>query len=298
MSTPWRQHMRALAKGADEEHPPLFAPVIFGAAAQIEALEVSQILTDATQLSKCLAGTRQLLDMNTIYVSVPSGAQAEALGAKLNYDHWPPRVTQGPGAAAQDKDENTLLSHPRIAASIETCRRLANTQADDIILIAGLTGPAALIRELTQSVEVSDKEDLYEHCGALLLALVRTLGEVGVHAIWFQETDFPTDAEDENEIWRDTLSPILNVAKFHKLPVLLNFTGAQPDAIDAWPNGCIACARLQDETKTPGCTISPDCCQWQPLAQMSNRRVILTAGELDANTKLADLHSHITRLTR
>lgn len=297
----WKQCLQALGKdpaSAGYEGPPLFAPMIFAAASQIEASAPAEMACDATRLGKCLESTRSLLDLQVIYTAVPAAAEAQALGAETDGVNWPPKVLRGPGELVLQKDPGSILRGERIAVCIETTRRLA--QAGDAVLIASITGPATLVSQLIENAAVDDIEDIYDHAGAALLALVRTLGEVGINAIHLQEVQCPLDENDENEIWRDTLAPITNVAKFHKLPVFMSFTGTHLN-LNQWPPQIVPCPSEEqhnEHNNTHGCTLNADASAWPQLPQGQGLAIVLTEQEIDPGTKLAVLREHISKLMR
>lgn len=267
MSEPWRKHLAALGKDASARpaSKPLFAPVIFSAAAQIEAVDARDMLEDATLLGKCLNGTRQLLNLDCLYVCAPSEAEAEAA-----------------------KSDNPA-AQPRLAAGIEVCQRLSDTEGDRLALLAGLTGPAALATRLMAGQDVDDIEDYYEQASAGLLALVKALGEAGCSGIWFQENAAPGDADDEREIWEDSLTPIVNVARFHKLPVFVSFTEHEPDEC---PAGVIVCASGGGDSAAG--LLPADWNTWNELP--GDCQIVLTPAEVDPAAKLADLREQIGRM--
>lgn len=295
----WKHYLQAVGKNpaaAAPEAPALFAPMIFAAAGQIEAIEPFEMARDATRLAKCLESARRLLELHSIYTAVPAAAEAQALGADIDAASWPPKVVQGPGDYVLDTDPESLLQGERVAVSIETTQRLA--QAGDAVLIAAITGPAALVSQLVQGAAVDDVEDIYEHAGAALVAFVKALGEAGVHAITLQENECPPDEDEENEIWRETLAPIINVAKFHKLPVFMGFIGAGPEA-SPWPEQIVPClpaGRHSEYEGLHGCTLSPYPSAWPPRPQGKNLAIVLTQQEVDPNIKPADLNEHIRAL--
>ena len=65
MSSPesWRRRLSGIARGIVKSHPPLFAPLLYGVASQIEALPPGDVVTDPTRLGKCLVELRRAVGL-------------------------------------------------------------------------------------------------------------------------------------------------------------------------------------------------------------------------------------------
>ena len=87
----WRQRMQDLSRNSGRAHPPLFAPLIFAVAAQIEALEPQKMAQNGTKLRKNILGLCRALRLDTVTCSAPSGMEAEALGVGMDGSDWPPK---------------------------------------------------------------------------------------------------------------------------------------------------------------------------------------------------------------
>lgn len=286
-----REQLAALARGAVTGEA-LFAPLIFGAAAQIEALAPVDMAADPTRLGKGLGETRRVLGLSTTYVAVPAAAEAESLGATVDIAQWPPQVTSSPGMAALEVGaEDAIANSPRLQASLETARRMATTESQDVALIAALTGPATLVRQLVPGATGDDQEDAYDCAGGFLVALLRGFGEAGVHALLLQEAVPVPAGQEENEIWREALAPLANIARFYKIPALLGFTdGNEPDA-NGWPSELIVCPPAANATafagQAHGVCLPANPAAWQQ--RPADASIVITSAEVAADSPISEL---------
>lgn len=290
MSTPtisWRRRLSELGRGIGKPHAPLFAPLLYGVAAQIEALPPAEVTSDPTRLGKCLTELRRVTGTAPFVVAAPSAMEAEALGAAVDRDTWPPQVS-GPASEGvierSEFDEVWALSEA-LAASLETCKRLAATQQHEPVLLAALTGPASLLYELLGNGPPSAAA--YEFAGRALSALSRQFAQSGASAILLCERVPLADVA----AWSGALNTIANIARFHRIPALLAFDdGVSPSD---WPPATIACPQIGHDTasgKPHGATASPVLATWSELVgRTGTARVIVTAHEVDADTSIESL---------
>ena len=123
----WRRRLQELARNVGKPHAPLFAPLLFGVAAQIEALAVSEMVCNPTRLRKNFSELRRMLGLPAVACAVPSLIELDALGGPVNADIWPPRLVAGVDfvLSGSDLDPGALLSSARLAVSIEVVRQFA-----------------------------------------------------------------------------------------------------------------------------------------------------------------------------
>jgi acetophenone carboxylase len=210
--------MQDLARGAGRDHAPLFAPLLFGVAAQIEAIAPEAMAEDATRLRKNVGELQRMLGTEAVFCSAPGEAEAMVLSQ--------------PG---QEISPGMLLAHPRIAASLEAAKRWQADSGEPVI-VAALTGPATLAARLRERGVAADDETLFEHVGRGLAGLARLFCEAGVHVLQWHEAAPPGEAQSGH--WVGALSTAGNVARFHRVPPVLVVQGAAPPS---WPPQAIAC---------------------------------------------------------
>lgn len=283
----WRRRLSELGRGLGKPHAPLFAPLLYGVAAQIEALAPAEVTADPTRLGKCLVELRRVLGTAPLVVAAPSSMEAEALGAEVDRAVWPPRVTAaaGPGVIELVDFEALWSRSEALAASLETCSRLAQTQTGEPVLLAALTGPASLLAGLL-GTGTAPASEAYEFAGRALSALARQFAQSGASAILLCEREPPGDAS----AWSAALGTIANIARFHRIPALLAFEGAQPAA---WPSTTIACPSPAHEAACAaphGLTAPADHSAWAALpGATGSARIVVTAREVAADADLEEL---------
>lgn len=288
MSPPWRRRLSELGRGIGKPHAPLFAPLLYGVASQIEALPPAEVTADPTRLGKCLVELRRATGVAPYVVAAPTAMEAEALGAEVDREKWPPRLkaTVGSDVIGRSEFDDAWPQSEALAASLETCKRLAATQKDEPVLLAALTGPASLLLELLGS-DVSAGAAEYEFAGRALSALSRLFAQSGVSAILLCERVAPA----ETGAWVAALNTIGNIARFHRIPALLAFDEAA--APTPFPAATVACPRIGQDAGTdkPHARVVPiDLATWAGLpGNTGDARAIFTAREVDPQTSIEAL---------
>lgn len=281
MSPPvdWRRRLSELGRNVGKPHAPLFAPLLYGVSAQIEALPPAEVTADPTRLGKCLVELRRVLGTTPLTVAAPTAMEAEALGATVNRQTWPPRV-EAPAAdavIAMTEFDDVWSRSEALSASIETCKRLSATQSGEPVLLAALTGPASLLAQLLAG---SANAEAHEFAGRALSALSRQFAQAGASGLLICEHVAPADAD----AWSAALNTIANIARFHRIPALLAY--GEDLAAPAWPASVVACpAQAADGgARAHGLCTSPDPAAWAELPErIGAARVVVTAREIVAD---------------
>ncbi|MBI5920041.1 MAG: hypothetical protein HY847_00170 [Betaproteobacteria bacterium] len=290
----WRRRMQELARNAGKPHAPMFAPLLFAVAAQIEALPVPEMVGNATRLRKNLSELRRMLGLPAVFCAAPSLIELEALGVPVNAAVWPPQAV--PGAtfdpAAASLEPEALLDSPRFAAAVDVVRQFAADSAEPVIAVA-LTGPATLAAQLRLLNAAGDDETLYEFIGRLLAVLLRLYAEAGANLIQLHESQLPGAAE---EYWKGALGTAGNVARFHRIPPVLVYS--EDLATPVWPMQAvpaIAGDKPPPRAHAYAWASAPE--RWQALpGGQKNERVVTTATEVPADFPLAELLGQVKRV--
>jgi len=292
----WRQRMQDLSRNSGRAHTPLFAPLIFAVAAQIEALEPQKMAQNGTKLRKNILELCRALRLDTVTCSAPSGMEAEALGVGMDDSVWPPKPV---GALVRpdfdDFDEAAFIASPRVAASLDATRQFA-AEVVDLVIVAAVTGPATLITQLRTAGWTIDDETAFEIAGRVLATFARHYAEAGAHVIQWHEEQVPDDSH--LELWGSALSTGGNIARFHRVPTLLIVDGVAPQV---WPPQVIACPTMDQQ---PGAMPRPHGSAWpaDPDAwpdwstDFENERLVTTVCEIPASTEIATLTAAVERL--
>jgi acetophenone carboxylase len=288
-NVPWRRRLSELGRGVGKPHAPLFAPLLYGVASQIEALPPAEVTADPTRLGTCLAALRRATGTAPFVVAAPTGMEAEALGAVVDRQTtWPPQVTAGAGDGVielADFDDVWARSEA-LAASLETCKRLSATQQNEPVLLAALTGPASLLSELLGGG--APAAAAYEFAGRALSALSRQFAQSGASAILLCERVPPADVA----AWTAALNTIANIARFHRIPALLAFdAGLSPTE---WPSATVACPSIGQQgvvrEKPQAPVVAPHPAAWADLpGTTGTARAVFTARDVDAGTSIEAL---------
>ena len=85
-----RRRLRGLVKRNKPPDSPLFVPLAFALAAQIDALPLDVFLRDPTQLSKGLSSLHQALATDGVVTFSDATAIAQSLGAGVAAAGYPP----------------------------------------------------------------------------------------------------------------------------------------------------------------------------------------------------------------
>ncbi|MBI5277713.1 MAG: hypothetical protein HY854_14770 [Burkholderiales bacterium] len=267
----WRRRMQDLARGAGRDHAPLFAPLLFGVAAQIEAIAPEAMAEDATRMRKNVGELQRMLSTDAVFCSAPGEAEAMVLSQH-----------------GQEISPGMLAAHPRIAASLEAAKRWQADSGEPVV-VAALTGPATLAARLRARGVAADDETLFEHVGRGLAGLARLFCEAGVHVLQWHEAALPGEAQSEH--WRAALSTVGNVARFHRVPPVLVVQGAAPPS---WPLQAVACP-THDQQPAPlprphGRAWDSDPAAWPLLPDdTAAERLVTTVGEVPADADLQTL---------
>lgn len=292
--------MQDFSRNVGKPHDPLFAPLLFGVAAQIEAIGVPEMVRDGTRLRKNATDLRRMLGLSAVACAVPSLMELEALGVPVDSEVWPPRPVLDAeyDLAGADVAPHALQSSARLAASIDMVRQCLAADGDEPVISVALTGPATLAAQLRaasqESGDVAD-EAVYELVGRLLAALVRLYAEAGVHLIQFHESRAPEDAEDH---WKGALGTAGNVARFHRIPPLLVYDHAVSNKV--WPMQAVPCMVGPSEARPSRAHAhawagDPAC--WGLLPEeRHNARVVTSASDVQVDFSLADLMEHVRRV--
>ncbi len=237
-----RRRLRSFIKRNKLPETPLFVPLVYAAAAQIDAVERGGFLRDPTQLSKGLSALHQALESDGVVTFSDAGTIAQALGARVEEGDYPPRIlAHASEVSIHESIVSSVLGHVRLAAGLETTGRLLQTLHGDPILSVVLPGPVRLADDAygahsTQELEASTH---------ILVAVCRAFGEAGTQLFVLEEA-----AIVDTAAWETALRPVINVIRFYQgLPVLAGNpqtaapAGALP-CVTAGADSDAACARL------------------------------------------------------
>jgi len=273
----WRKRMQDLSRAVGKPHVPLFAPLLFGVAAQIEAIDPEAMARDATRLRKNVGELRRMLGTDAVVCAVPSSAEAAALGR-----------------AVGEIDVDRLAAEERVAASLEAVRQWQADSSDPVI-VAALSGPATVLSQLRAAGIDVDDEAGFDFVGRGLAALARLYAEAGVHVLQLHETVAPQEAQVD--AWKGALGTAGNVARFHRMAPLLVMDVANPPP---WPAQAIACPTLAQHAgampRPHGRAWSAHPAEWPTLpGEGASERLVTTVTEVPPAIDIAILLAEVRR---
>lgn len=266
--TDWKAAMADLVRRGGGGYPPLFAPLVRGVASQIDAISPLEMVSDPTRLGKGITELARAGGIDVLVTAAPCGMEAQALGAQINFGQWPPQVV-GPkeGDLNLNVDFDDAFSEGElIASAIECTTRLAKSGVEGKLIVAALTGPSTLSRQLTGNDAPDDVAR--EFASEALAALARKFGQNGADLIIMIEQNPMIEG------WAELYGTIGNNAKFLKKPLVPIVPG---DAI-GWPRLAIDRSAIS--------IISSNPTEWQGSTPADGTRVIVTNGEVRADTPL------------
>lgn len=271
----WRKRMQELSRGMSKTHTPLFAPLLFGVAAQIEAIAPEHMRQDGTKIRKNVGELKQALGTQVVFCSAPADEQLAGAG----------RLDQAGG----------LEALPGLAASLDAVRQW-QADASAPVIAAAFHGPGRVFRWQQEQGMQGEGALHFERIGDVLAAWMRAFAEAGVHLVqWYDE---PPEDPSLGDAWKGALGTAGNVARFHRVAsVLLLSDSGQP----VWPAQAVACPTMAQH---PGAMPRPhgrswavDPALWPDLpVEGATERLITTEAEVAADTEIAALIRAVQRI--
>ncbi len=287
-----RRRLKSLNRGKSLRGHSLLLPIAYTVAASIEGLSVSEFLCNPTKQANGLTALHDALKNDSIVCFVSAGAEAEALGARLEWASYPPRVVVPSNLTIADNVNELLKAHLRIQIGVDVLTRLSITASGDPLLVVVISGPATLSAQL---VGERNAAEILDQCGRVVSEAARIFCENGAHVIMIEDDVLPMLQSDENyQMWQMSLLPAINVARFfHALPVLVpsrsNATLAQrfSEGVPGNPLICGSDDGLGQKNQPNAYMLAGRPTEWHcPSNQVS---LLTSAGEIPPNCKIADL---------
>lgn len=229
-----RQMARDLLQGIAPPRP-LLLPIIFSLGARVENLPLRIFLSNPTKICNAQRQIRGRLPADAVTCYFDPYLEAESLGAVLRWsnDDQPPSVCWAVPALRGElpprlRSPEEAVKAGRIPIAAEVIRRLASLLRDDVLLMAGVSGPFTLAARLLQwgEQDVGSADDVpaaaCEVAASMLTQVASALAEAGANVILICEDILPRLSADSCDDWATRLSPAINIIRFYgALPVLL-----------------------------------------------------------------------------
>lgn len=228
----------ALDSGAAERK--LLAPLICAIAGEVEGLAPQAFLRNATKLANTLRDLQRGLGLDVVVPESGSTIELEALGAKLDWNSYPPKIISPFRSASLPSD---LERRGRIPMLVDTVTRLKTVLGNRAAIGVALNGPQRLVSASCGGISLSDAAEV-------VLAMVRLVCSKGVNLVWLLE-DSATPPSDSAE-WQMVTAPILGTIRFYQAIPALHLPGAADDwlpIVEELGNNAVTCV---DPEKSPG----------------------------------------------
>ncbi|HEY3240248.1 MAG TPA: uroporphyrinogen decarboxylase family protein [Acidimicrobiia bacterium] len=300
-----RARVRLLSRSGRAQ-PGLFAPLVLAQAAEIEALPLAEFLGNPTKLAKGLTALHQALATDAVVTAGADGLLAEAAGAELDWNTYPPVVISHPGAGGTLPADvaEAAATHPRVAAAVEATARLAATLPGDPALVAALTGPATLAAQLggewfagAATGGGPEVEAFMEAVGQVALTVTKRFLDAGANLVVLVEEQAPP--EPVHEAWRSAVTPLANVTRFHQGAPVMVFESAAPADCGSAPPTIGLCAAEGIAVGGPpvrvrGVALPPEPKEW--IAPAGQPALVITAGVVPGHCAFAETLAACGRL--
>lgn len=232
--------VKALVRGEPPERP-LFLPIVFALGAKVENLPLGDFMSNATKIANGLRRIKAILhsDGVTCYFDPTLEARAAALLARQS-----PRETP---------TWDGLGHRQQIEVAIDVIRRLRVLAADDLVLVATVTGPLTLGGQLaagggSTAAAPSPATDLVELAADVTRLIASKYVEAGVDAVFIVENPAGALSAESLARWAACLTSVCNVIRFYEaLPVLLlteRWFIDGPTGAAVGDLGCVLCSPI------------------------------------------------------
>ncbi len=288
--TPKARARAILRSGTKRPAVSLFAPCAHALAARVESLSPYEFATSPQKLTNGVTALRESLEIDSVTVACGAGIEAEALGATADWTSGVPVMGGSIEAAALGGDdlEERLARGQRFATSLEAARRLAGARGEPLI-VAGLTGPFALVRELRAlgAPLATDDSEALATTGRIVLEEARAFLKAGCNAVVLVEPAL----DGAPAAWNDCVGTVVKLARFFEALPLLAYGAASPVAV---PAGAIACPSVRAAARAGagpvGSALVPDERAWAAAAgTVAASDVTVTLGDLRYEAGVADV---------
>lgn len=282
MRRPHTDEWRRLLTGRRPNRP-FFVPLIHALGAQVEGWDVEPFLHDVAKLVRGGEALWRALAVDAIVSAGPSAAEAEVLGAELDWTTYPPTVVTPPELHARAVRRG-LERGGRLASAIEATRRLSTTPGLDALVVAGVTGPATLA---TSSVGEEGVDDAaVERAGDVTREVAQSFAAAGASSVIVVEEQPPPDGVTDR--WRRVLGTIGKVVRFHRaLPVVVVPHVPPGPLFDQRSTAPIVCSSPPFTEQPLGGALHADPSRWQVPVAVSG--VLTTLGEVPPDADIADV---------
>ena len=271
-----------------------FIPWVCSFAAQLEQVEIEEMLSDAGLLSRSLMNAQKLFGYDAIVSVFDTSLEAEACGCKLDWSEAEalPRVVSHPlseGASIEGLDISNFDKRGRVPAILEATKRLTIIRGKEVAIIGMITGPLTLARHLKGEALVTDLNQgkeaaakLVTLAGTVGLKLCRAYCELGVDAIVIAEEMLGQINPKSYQALVAPLRSIWNVAKFYGVHSLILSKECAEEHIEpilGLQADGIAITGSLDYTRLRDAALKRNCCYARSITSSALQGTLSQAGD-------------------
>lgn len=213
-----KELVQKLFKGRAVPRPP-FIPLLGTYLTKVSQVSVEELWNDSSALSSAIVNTQQLLEYDALTLPIDPTVEAEAFGASVNWESGKlPDITEHlPMMTALDASD--FIKRGRIPILMETVTRLVKVNGHDYPIIATVTGPLTILKNLYgDDVFNQSNESIQNKIETItqgLIQLCKSFGDEKVDGIIISE-DVRLDLSMNEELSR-CYKPIFNVIKYYNI---------------------------------------------------------------------------------
>jgi hypothetical protein len=182
-----RKRAQAIANGRGRDHR-VVIPLAFEVAARISARPLDKFRNDPGQLANGLGELQHAINADGIVCALANEMELNS-------------------AAGQGLNADTIIASGPVAASLEACSRLRQSNMDEIVLLAGVTGPATLARQFGANLTAA---------GECFANIVKAFCTSGADVVMLFEDADTTEDDD----WKAAVKTAHNIAHFYQASLL------------------------------------------------------------------------------
>lgn len=232
-----KELVRSLFQFRDLSRIP-FLPWMGRFAAQLEQVDVKEMLCDPGALSRALLNAQRLFGYDAIATVIDPTLEAEACGCSIEWGGPGdlPAVTGHPLTEAKDLDFTGFEKRGRVPVVLEALKRINAIRGKEIAIVGVVTGPLTLARHLRGDALLSDPTPdaakTVALAGSVALKLARSYCEAGVDVIAIADEMLGQAEPSRCQLAAAPLRSIWNVVHFYNAHSLLVTRHARPEHVE------------------------------------------------------------------
>jgi uroporphyrinogen-III decarboxylase len=215
-----------------------FMPWVGRFAAQLEQIDVEEMLCDAGALSRALINAQKVFGYDAISTVIDPSLEAEACGGSIEWGGPGdlPVITGHPLAGAKDLDVTGFEKRGRVPVVLEAVRRIHTIKGKEVAVVGMVTGPLTLARQLGGDAFLSDctqdSAKTIAVAGSVALKLARLYCEAGADVIAIADEALSQIEPTQYQLVAAPLRSIWNVVHFYSAHSLLIIRGCPSEHVE------------------------------------------------------------------